>query len=217
VRPSDRSVGGVSTQIYGGIEFRHPGVGTDFYEGEPWVAALDLWPLYDETDYAAFGCLFGVRNYAGYRPLAAGRGLPDDLSTVLREQLQPWVEDGHPTGATWISWAEIVGLDPATAPDHYVGRLTWSSLANPSPLQQQLVPAEWPPELVAAVGPRPPELEGRDHYVEWISGDLLCQYESLTAASILGPRSHWPHVFAVMKAMADRFGGDAVRLVVAFD
>ncbi|MBP2055652.1 stress response protein SCP2 [Streptomyces griseochromogenes] len=48
--------------IHGGIEFRHPGVDTDYYIGEPWVTAMDLWPLYDETDYAAFGCLFGVRN-----------------------------------------------------------------------------------------------------------------------------------------------------------
>ncbi|MFJ8994250.1 hypothetical protein ACIRQH_28100 [Streptomyces sp. NPDC102279] len=44
----------MSTDIHGGIEFRHPGAGTDHYDGEPWVAAMDLWPLYDETDYAAF-------------------------------------------------------------------------------------------------------------------------------------------------------------------
>ncbi|NNN34398.1 hypothetical protein HLK59_29355 [Streptomyces sp. S3(2020)] len=207
----------MSTDIHGGIEFRHPSVGTDYYEGEPWVGAMDLWPLYDETDYASFGCLFGVRNYAGYPPLAAERGLPADMSSALRERLQPWVADGHLAEATWVSWAEIAGMDPATTPEHYIGRLTWSSRAQPALLHQQLVPAQWPPELVAAVGPRPRELEGRDHYVEWQTGDLHYQYESLTAGSILGPRSHWPHVFAVMKALADRFGEDAVRLVVAFD
>ncbi|MFB7246831.1 hypothetical protein ACFCYX_30725 [Streptomyces populi] len=63
-----------STDIHGGIEFRHPGTGADYYyyDGEPWVAAMDLRPLYDETDYAAFGCLFGLRNYAGLQPLAPG-------------------------------------------------------------------------------------------------------------------------------------------------
>jgi hypothetical protein len=39
----------------------------------------------------------------------------------------------------------------------------------------------------------------------------------LTAGTVLGPETHWPHVFAVMKALADRFGDDGVRLVVAFD
>jgi hypothetical protein len=207
----------VSTDIHGGIEFRHPGVGTDYYEGETWVTAMDLWPLYDQTDYAAFGCLFGVRNYAGYRPLAAGRGLPHDVSSGLRAQLEPWVAEGHLTGATWVSWAEIAELDPGSAPDHYVGRLTWSSLSMPSMLHQQLVPAEWSPELVAAVGPRPPELEGSSRYAEWTSEDLRCKYEPLTVDSILGGESHWKHVFAVMKALADRFGEEAVRLVVAFD
>ncbi|MFI9599703.1 hypothetical protein ACIHCX_07445 [Streptomyces sp. NPDC052043] len=68
----------LSTDIHGGIEFRHPDVGADYYDGEPWVAAMDLWPLCDETDDAAFGFLFGLNNYAGFQPLAPERGLPLD-------------------------------------------------------------------------------------------------------------------------------------------
>ncbi|MFF4709752.1 hypothetical protein [Streptomyces sp. NPDC001297] len=143
--------------------------------------------------------------------------MPDNMSNGLRERLQPSMADGHLAEATWGSWAEIAGLDPATAPEHYIGRLTWSSLAKPFTLHQRFVPAEWSQEVVAAVGPRPQDLDGGGHYVEWNNGNLLCQYESLTVGSVLGPRSHWPHVFAVMKALADRFGDDAVRLVVAFD
>lgn len=207
----------MSTDIHGGIEFRHPDVGADYYEGEPWIAAMDLWPLYDQSDYAAFGCLFGVRNYAGFRPLAADRGLPPDLSRGLREQLEPSVDVGDLTGATWVSWAELAALDPASAPDHYVGRLTWATSALPSLLHQQLVPAQWPPEVLAVVGPPPRELGLAAQSSEWTSGDLQCRYEPLTAGSILGDGSHWPHVFAVMKSLAGRFGNDAVRLVVAFD
>jgi hypothetical protein len=96
----------VSTDIHGGIEFRQPGVGTDYYDGEPWVAAMDLWPLYDETNYAAFGCLFGVRNYAGFQPLAPDRGLPVDLSSGMRSQLSPWAASGDLHSATWVNWAE---------------------------------------------------------------------------------------------------------------
>ncbi len=160
----------MSTNIHGGIEFRHPGVGTDYYEGEPWVAAMDLWPLYDQTDYASFGCLFGVRNHVGFQPLAAGRGLPVDLSSGLRPHLGPSVAEGGLTDATWVSWAEIAGLDPL---------LTGG-----------------------AEGATEPPRRGDDR---------------LTAGAVLGAGTHWPHVFAVMRAMAGRFGDDAVRLVVAFD
>ncbi|MER5602289.1 hypothetical protein [Streptomyces sp. NPDC002265] len=152
----------MGTDIYGGIEFRHTYAGTDDYDGEPWVTAMDLWPLYDETDYKAFGLLFGVRNYAGFPPLAAARGLPADLSSGMRSHLGSWIERGEMDGASWVSWGELASLDPATEPEHFVGE--------------------------------PP-----------------------TAGSVLGAKTHWPHVFAVMKALAGRFGDDGVRLVVAFD
>ncbi|MFG1805297.1 hypothetical protein [Streptomyces sp. NPDC049040] len=207
----------MSTGIHGGIEYRHPGVGSDHYEGEPWVAAVDLWPLYDQSDYAAFGCLFGVRNTAGYRPLAAGRGLPADLSSGLRADLWDSVRDGFLTDATWVSWADVASLDPAAGPESYAGRLSWSALDPPSTHHQVLVPARWPPEVVAAVGPRPVGLGEADTGTEWVSGGVRCRYESLAAGAVLGAGTHWPYVFNVMRALADRFGADGVRLVVAFD
>lgn len=30
------------------------------------LPTVDLWPLYDERDYHAFTCLFGVRNQVGF-------------------------------------------------------------------------------------------------------------------------------------------------------
>ncbi|MFJ9703893.1 hypothetical protein [Streptomyces sp. NPDC101234] len=96
----------MGTDIYGGIEFRHPYAGTEDHDGEPWVTAMDLWPLYDETDYTAFGLLFGVRNYAGFRPLAAGRGLPADLSSNMRSVLCSWLDQGEMDSASRVSWAE---------------------------------------------------------------------------------------------------------------
>ncbi len=207
----------MSTDIYGGIEFRHPGVGSDYYEGEPWIAAMDLWPLYDQTDYAAFGCLFGVRNYAGFRPLAAGRGLPVDLSSGLRAQLEPSVEAGALEGASWVSWEEFAGLDPETVPEYFVGRLTWSAASSRSTLRQQLVPDQWPADVLSAVGPPPSGLDRATGSSEWTTKDLRCRYEPLTVGTVLGEGTHWPHVFAVMKALAGRFGDEAVRLVVGFD
>ncbi|WP_073815562.1 hypothetical protein [Kitasatospora sp. CB01950] len=203
----------MSTGIFGGIEHRHPGVDAghlDADDAEPWVKAVDLWPLYDQSDYAAFGCLFGVRNDAGFRPLAARRGLPDDVSSVLRAELKGC------EGASWVGWAELARLDPATAPDHFAGRLSLHPASARSPLRQLLVPALWPADVLAEVGPPPAGLS-RSTATEWTAGDVRCTYEPLTAGYLLGGGTHWPHVFAVMKAPADRHGEEAVRLVVAFD
>ncbi|MHB9858399.1 hypothetical protein [Streptomyces sp. YIM S03343] len=207
----------MGTDIYGGIEFRHPYAGTDDYSGEPWVTAMDLWPLYDETDYTAFGLLFGVRNYVGFPPLAPGRGLPDDLSSGMRSQLGSWVERGEMDGASWVSWGELASLDPATGPEHFVGRVTWYQKSLPSTLHRQAVSHRWSSDFLSVVGEPPLDFRNASERVEWTTGDLVCVYEPLTAGAVLGAETHWQHVFAVMKALAGRFGDDGVRLVVAFD
>ncbi|WBP91054.1 hypothetical protein [Kitasatospora cathayae] len=206
----------MGTDIYGGIEYRHPGVGSDYYEGEPWITALDLWPLYDRVDYPAFGCLFGVRNDAGFRPLAAGRGLPADVSGRLREQLGPWVTGSETAGASWVSWAELAALDPSSGPEHYRGRLTWWVTPGSRMLHQRFVPADWPGDVLTRLGTPPQGLGDAAGLVEWTAGEYRCRYEPLTAGTVLGEGTGWPQVFAVVKALADRFGDDAVRLVVAF-
>ncbi|MFE0406721.1 hypothetical protein ACFW19_33115 [Streptomyces nigra] len=207
----------MGTDIYGGVEFRHPYAGTEDYEGEPWVTAMDLWPLYDETDYTSFGLLFGVRNYAGFAPVAPGRGLPVDLSSTMHSSLASWVARGDMDGASWVSWRELASIDPATRPDHFVGRVTWQETSRSWMQHRQLVSDEWPSDVLAVVGTPPVEAGSGSQRVEWTNGDVVCAYEPLTAGTVLGPDSDWPHVFAVMKALAGRFGDDGVRLVVAFD
>ncbi|MGW4647947.1 hypothetical protein [Kitasatospora sp. NPDC004289] len=206
----------MSTDIHGGIEFRHPGVDAGYDEGEPWVMAMDLWPLYDQSDYAAFGCLFGVRNHAGFAPLAADRGLPADVSSDLRTDLGAMLETGDLHSATWVDWAELSGIDPGATPAVFSGRLSWSTTALPSLVHQRLVADRWTADVADTVGPPPPDLD-RSRPAEWNSGDLRCRYEPLTVGSVLGSGSGWEHVFAVMKALADRYGDRHVRLVVAFD
>jgi hypothetical protein len=66
----------MGTDISGFLEYRAP---QD--DQEPtWYTAHDLSSLYGGRHYDAFGCLFGVRNYANFRPLAACRGLPASIS-----------------------------------------------------------------------------------------------------------------------------------------
>lgn len=200
----------MGTDIHGGIEFRHPAADTDFYDGEPWVAAMDLWPLYGERDCAAFAFLFGVRDDVGFRPLAAGRGLPPDVSGRLRKHLSGMY------GASWITWAAFAAADLDAVPERFTGRLTWHPPSRPGLFRQCLVPAVWPPEVVAEVGPRPQEPEDAAGVFTWSAPGVECRHEPLTAGSVLGEGTRWPHVFAVMDALAGRFGADGVRPVVAF-
>jgi hypothetical protein len=108
-------------------------------------------------------------------------------------------------------------MDLATEPDHFIGRLTWRTKSRPSMMHQQLVSDSWPSEALSVVGVPPADVRGATKRVEWTTGEVMCTYEPLTAGAVLGPETHWQHVFAVMKALADRFGDDGVRLVVAFD
>ncbi|SDT81697.1 hypothetical protein SAMN05216371_6776 [Streptomyces sp. TLI_053] len=83
----------MGTDITGYLEYRAP---QD--DQEPVRhASHDLHSLGVGRDYDAFGCLFGVRNYANFRPLAAGRGLPADASAGVSArfaQLTEWYGDG---------------------------------------------------------------------------------------------------------------------------
>ncbi|MFL9684131.1 MULTISPECIES: hypothetical protein [Streptomyces] len=70
---------------------------------------MDLGQVYGGCDYDAFGCLFGIkiRNHAGFRPLAAGRGLP------------PETPDAVPAGGEWAPvWAVMKALADAHGPEN---------------------------------------------------------------------------------------------------
>lgn len=56
-------------------------------------------------NYDIFGCLFGVRNYACFMPVAANRGLPTDISSPIQIDFWSLGDDAH--SATWIGWPEI--------------------------------------------------------------------------------------------------------------
>ncbi|GHG31279.1 hypothetical protein [Streptomyces zaomyceticus] len=75
----------MSTDVSGMIECR-PGArlwGVDD-EDTVWEAGIDLFLLNRGNAYDGLACLFGVRNYFGFRPLAEDRGFPDDASEGLR-------------------------------------------------------------------------------------------------------------------------------------
>jgi hypothetical protein len=81
-----------------------------------WQYSIDLAQLYSGRNYDAFGCMFGVTNYAAFEPIAADRGLPADVSAWTLDMSARWAF----FSATWISWAQIAAIDwdePALRPD----------------------------------------------------------------------------------------------------
>jgi len=71
----------MAIDIDGFIEVRPWATWPDLPSEIPWEAAARLDCLNVTPDYDAFGCLFGVMNFAGFRPVAADRGPPPTPAT----------------------------------------------------------------------------------------------------------------------------------------
>jgi hypothetical protein len=207
----------MGTDIHGMIECR---ARADADEDGSWCAAVDLGLLHRVRDYDGFGCLFGVRNYANFRPVVPLRGAPADLSAPVRAELDDWGTDAH--SVTWITWPEVEGVDwdePAEAPDdriHEYRRMPDGSLVFASK-------ALWSARFAAVIGrsdlgfaPGYGE-PGRPEGTEWDDGDRLYRVERLRRSDAVAPDGAWQPVWAVMRVLAGLHGGENVRLVVWFD
>lgn len=209
----------MGTDVYGCIEIRHPNADEDWFEWEPWQRCMDLYPLYDGCDYAAFALLFGVRNHQGWEPLAGRRGLPVDVSAATRADF----EEARRTDAavhspTWVSWAELARADLAASPTGLRGVVLLRDRAGYTESRFWIGEQWGSEELLRRMGPRvggrsPAELP----FGEWSVGTTRVTYRPFALGDAIGPGTGWEHVFAVMAALAGRFGDDGVRLVVYFD
>jgi hypothetical protein len=206
----------VSTDMYGAIEVYRLAPHDDPADVEPWMRAMDLYPLYRSNDYLAFGCLFGVRNWPGWEPVAARRGLPGDVSGSVCAEFEADARIDDAMGEqTWVSWAELKALDMTVTP-RCRGVLQTSPAGGGCWYQR--VDDEWPADIVAEYGVPPLGLNPAEApYGSWHVGGVRLEYRALTRLDAVGPGTGWEHVFAVMKALAGRFGDDGVRIVAWFD
>ncbi len=60
--------------------------------------------IYDNRNYLLFGILANVRNDE-YIPIAAPRGLPNDVSDIVKQAADDWIGDGHTH--SWLTAGEI--------------------------------------------------------------------------------------------------------------
>lgn len=174
----------MTTDIDGGLEIRPGGPGT------PWQA-VELEVLLT-CDYDAFGCLFGVRNYGGFVPVAAARGLPADISTELRRRA---LEDGlH--DHTWIACHELRQVDwdePAATVDTRIHeyRITDNGLVPSGK-------SAWSAALEGVAGPADPDGRAHPEGTEWNRGDLLWRAERMHRRDVL---------HGELRELLDRLGG----------
>ncbi|MFE2163554.1 hypothetical protein ACFXB3_00485 [Streptomyces sp. NPDC059447] len=205
----------MGTDMSGFLEYRVP---QD--DQEPiWYSAHALDSLNNVRNYDAFGCLFGVRNHANFRPLAAGRGFPADASATVSKrfaQLAEWYgEDGlHST--TWITWAEVKAVDwdePAEKPDSRLHQFRRTSSGL-----RMTGKAAWNGDAFAeAVGLKAGEVREWPEGSEFLVGDTLYRSVTIRRRDAITETGEWKPVWEAMKELAEQHGDDNVRLVVWFD
>ncbi|MCC5580332.1 hypothetical protein IMZ11_32405 [Microtetraspora sp. AC03309] len=206
----------MGTDIYGFIEVRHLSVGKDWHEGEAWAVCMRLDVLYEGSDYAAFGCLFGVRDWLGWTPVAAERGLPADVSESVRTEYERDARlDDAIHSCTWVSWAELRELDMTVRP---AARGMLEIHPRPWMIERYRIDDQWPDEVVEQYGMPPLGASPVEAPAgRWEVAGATLEYGPVTRLDVLGPGTGWEHVFEVMRALAQRFAPDGVRLVVWFD
>ncbi len=191
-----------------------------------WKQVADLYPLYQGRNYDSFGCLFGFCNYANFRPIAEGRGLPPDASSEVREYYEGYGEE--PAGASWVSWAEIKAIDweeESEQPDSrihryerneqgeliFTGKAAWDrefeELVNSQMLETEA--GTMASIMGAVLGMKPIRQEGQ----QWEKGNVVYRAEKLRRKDVC---DDWSGVFNAMEQYAATYGDDGVRLVVWF-
>ena len=205
----------MGTDISGVIECRPVfGYPSQYASRKGWEFAIDLGQLYDTRDYDSFGCLFGVMNFAGFEPVAAERGFPEDMAQRTAD-LATRRACAFPT---WVNWAEIAAVDwsePATRPDSRIHEYT----RNEAGEWRMRGKAGQSPQFARLVGMTPVEAAATSwpDGSQWLDGDVRYRAETLTRAEAVQPDGAWQPVWSVMETLAGLHGPDHVRLVVWFD
>jgi len=139
--------------------------------------------------YDMFGILADVRNYVNAKPISGPKGVPEDASDFVAQEIVDWDIDGH--SHSWLTWEEISKYDwEQKSLDERVSTIekaTGKELSKASYTYLQDKPD--------------PRFELK--HLERIMKELV-------------PQS-WKDFFDDMKDFAERFGAENVRIVFWFD
>ncbi len=191
-------------QIYGAVEF--------WSEGQ-WLELVDIASLLAQH-IGLNGCLFGVDNHAGYVPLFADRGLPRDCSaTLLSRAERSWAQAAQDSRASWALWSELARVDWEVRADDRRGTGAlgpddggYDADASDAVIDKWLHDRRWVWARDAL--DRDPDLFGQ-------SGIRIFRRFVPKRSDCL-VNTEFPLVMKLMGCLAERFGDQAVRLVVWF-
>jgi hypothetical protein len=214
----------VGIDITGWVEIKTPW-------SESWLPIIGHVGVLVGRNYDAFGCLFGVNNYAHFAPIAAERGLPDNLSEQLKQENEKLVRVFGPFGQgafflpSWVLWSELKAVDwdeEAEAADSRLHRYhrneqgelvyeTKSAWSRPFAEHTTAGEAEVRASVVESlVAPRT-YTEGQ----EWEIDGVIYRAEKMRRRDALS--EGWQMLFQLMETLAGTYGDDRVRLVVWFE
>ena len=211
----------MGTSIVGYIEARSGADGG-------WRVEIELCELFRGRDRDAFECLFGVSGWAGFEPLAAGRGLPEDVSEPVRAAFD---EDSRAPAfmSSWITRAEIAAMDGEEVAEQAAFGVYRAVENDGGDVRWEWY--DWRPEfnydLYETHGLEPYDLCDNDDGgsaaepwppgAEWmISHGVLHRVERLRRKDVIGPQTAWAPVWDAMAGLSERYGDSGVRLVVWF-
>jgi hypothetical protein len=198
--------------VHGYIEFRQ--------SGRMWWGIIEI-DVIVGRNYDMFGSLFGVRNYANFKPLFADRGCPKDASITVEEQKKNWGDGAH--GWSYMTFTDILdfelslgdlsGLDDRV---HELRITDDNDLIDTSKAGHSSQLEKWGVyEVLSGVEPVPPAAISDNAPDAVTLEDRVFARLPLTRKEVYS--DEWKFVFKMMKTIAKEYGNDNVRLIVWFD
>lgn len=176
----------------------------EVYQLDEWYEIINAGALLSHHNDLS-GCLFGVDNTAGFRPLFADRGMPEDLSVNLGERFGSIQE--HTFGASWATAEELAAIhwdELAERRDERVHEYRVSSAGE---------------ELVTKWLNKPGYEDIRAALVsaeEVRRGDRVFRRPVIRRRDALVD-TEFTTIMKLMAVLTERYGAGASRLVVYFD
>ena len=163
-----------------------------------WYGIITVSDLLNRN-YDMFSSLFGGTffSFAQFRPIAADRGLPKDISEQASDDYLTW---DCALGETWISWQETQEVD-------------WDEQALDGRPHEYEVNDTGKTVYKGKSAPQAMDIieEGNS----WQVGASLFKIEKVSRRESL--TRDWQLLFRLMRELAADYGDDNVRLVVWFD
>jgi hypothetical protein len=177
----------------------------EFRQADEWHEIIDAGSLlFQHSDLN--GCLFGVDNYAGFAPLFANRGIPEDCSYSLKEKYE--AIRAYVSHESWVLYEELENID-------------WNELAlHPDERIHEYNVDENGNEVFVTKWLNKPEHDFARSQLESHNfvrvGSQVFRRPTIRRRDALDD-TEFPLVIKLMKVLAERFGPRAVRLVVYFE